>query len=145
MVDTISEMIADSSLSPSSTVAIIYRTNAQSRYLEEACVQKNIPYVMRGGAGGFYKRAEVKDCLCFLRWLYNGNDETAMLRAFATPSRGLGPKTIAAFKDYYTLVDTFYRETLPESARPSRLDILTSLVGADSNGIQLEYNRLSRS
>ncbi len=121
-------MIADFSLGPESTAAIIYRTNAQSRYLEEACVARNLPYVIRGGAGGFYKRAEVKDCLCFLRWLYNGNDESAMIRAFKTPSRGLGDKAIVEFKEYCTAVDNFYRESMTGSARPSKLDVLTSMV-----------------
>lgn len=127
VVDTVKEMIADSSLGPNSTVAVIYRTNAQSRYLEEACVQKNLPYVIRGGAGGFYKRAEVKDCLCFLRWFYNGNDESAMLRAFRTPSRGLGDKAVAEFKDYCSAVDGFYRESHLGESRPSKLDVLVAL------------------
>lgn len=126
------ELIADSSLTSDSTVAVIFRTNAQSRFLEEACVSKNIPYVIRGGAGGFYKRAEVKDTLCFLRWMYNGNDESAMIRAFRTPSRGLGDKAITAFKDYCNLVDTFYRESLQHTSRPSKLDILISM--AEENG-----------
>lgn len=128
VVKTILELRADSSLGPESTVAVIYRTNAQSRHLEEACVANNLPYVIRGGAGGFYKRAEVKDCLCFLRWLHNGNDESAMIRAFKTPAKGLGDKAIIEFKGYCTAVDNFYRESLPESARPTKLDILTSMV-----------------
>ena len=63
VVDTITDMIADSTIGPDQTLAVIYRTNAQSRYLEEACVHNNLPYVIRGGAGGFYKRAEVKQKL----------------------------------------------------------------------------------
>jgi ATP-dependent exoDNAse (exonuclease V) beta subunit len=129
VVDTIGDLIEDSSLTSESTVAIIYRTNSQSRFLEEACVSKNLPYVIRGGAGGFYKRAEIKDCLCFLRWLYNGNDESAMIRAFQTPSRGLGDKAIAAFKTYCGAVDSFYRNSSPGTARPSKLDILLSMTG----------------
>jgi ATP-dependent exoDNAse (exonuclease V) beta subunit len=131
VVDNIVDLVADSSLTSESTVAIVYRTNAQSRFLEEACVAKNLPYVIRGGAGGFYKRAEVKDCMCFLRWMYNGNDESAMIRAFQTPSRGLGDKAVAAFKDYCSAVDMFYRVSLPGTVRPSKLDILFSLTGMD--------------
>lgn len=131
MVNSILELREDPFFGPESTVAVIYRTNAQSRYLEEACVSKKLPYVIRGGAGGFYKRAEVKDCLCFLRWLYNGNDESAMLRAFKTPARGLGDKAIQEFKDYCKAVDDFYRENLPERARPTKLDVLTSMVDED--------------
>ena len=129
VVETIVDLKKDSTLTSESTVAIIYRTNSQSRFLEEACVSKNLPYVIQGGAGGFYKRAEVKDCLCFLRWLYNGNDESAMIRAFQTPSRGLGDKAIAAFKTYCGAVDSFYRESSPGAARASKLDILLSMTG----------------
>ena len=126
-------MLASSSIGPESTVAVIYRTNAQSRHLEEACVQSNLPYVIRGGAGGFYKRAEVKDCLCFLRWLYNGNDESAMLRAFGTPSRGLGDKALIEFKEYCTAVDNFYRQYFPGEPRPSKLDVLISMAVGEGN------------
>jgi hypothetical protein len=135
VVDTIVDLIADSSLTSESTVAIIYRTNAQSRFLEEACVSKNIPYVIRGGAGGFYKRAEIKDVLCFLRWIYNGNDESAMIRAFQTPSRGLGDKAVAAFKSYCSAVDSFYRDSFPGTARPSKFDILLSMTGATGTSL----------
>jgi DNA helicase-2/ATP-dependent DNA helicase PcrA len=71
VVDNILDMVIAGTVKPDATVTLIYRTNAQSRHLEEACVQKGLNYVIRGAAGGFYKRAEIKDCLCFLRWLNN--------------------------------------------------------------------------
>lgn len=120
-------MIADSSLGPESSVAIIYRTNAQSRHFEEACVKNNLPYVIRGGARGFYNRAEVKDCLCFLKWLANGNHEPAMIRAFQTPRKGIGEKAIADFKKYCSEVERYYLKHLPGKVPPSQLDILISL------------------
>jgi len=62
VVKTINSMLEAGDLSPSSTVALIYRTNAQSRLLEEACVEHNLRYVIRGSSGAFYKRQEVQDC-----------------------------------------------------------------------------------
>ncbi len=110
VVDTILEMIDKRTIEPDHTVALIYRTNAQFRYLEEACVQNNLPYVIRGGAGGFYKRAEVKDFLCFLRWLHHGNDKGAMLQVVKTPTRGIGNKAVTEFGEYCTELEAFYRE-----------------------------------
>jgi ATP-dependent exoDNAse (exonuclease V) beta subunit len=132
VVDTILEMIDKGTIEPDHTVALIYRTNAQSRYLEEACVQNNLPYVIRGGAGGFYKRAEVKDCLCFLRFLHNGNDEGSMLRAVKTPTRGIGDKAVTEFREYCTELEAFYRENFPETKRPTRLDILISMTDGEN-------------
>uniref|UniRef100_A0A7S4AC05 DNA 3'-5' helicase n=1 Tax=Pseudo-nitzschia australis TaxID=44445 RepID=A0A7S4AC05_9STRA len=134
VVDTILNMTANDEISPRDTVAMIYRTNAQSRYLEEACVQKNLPYVIRGGAGGFYKRAEIKDCLCFLRWLYSGNDEGSMIRAMKTPSKGIGEKGFGEFKEYCELVQSYIRQNYPDSDRPTYLDILISMTNGEEGG-----------
>jgi DNA helicase-2/ATP-dependent DNA helicase PcrA len=128
VVDTILNMTKQEDIIPGDTVAMLYRTNAQSRYLEEACVQKNLPYVIRGGAGGFYKRAEIKDCLCFLRWIHNGNDEGAILRAMKTPSKGIGEKTYEEFKSYCETVQTYVRQYYPLNERPSPLDVLISMT-----------------
>ena len=133
VVDTIVGMIAEGKLGPDKSVALIYRTNAQSRYLEEACVRKNIPYVIRGGAGGFYKRAEVKDCLCFLRWIHNGNDEGAMVRAIKTPSKGIGDKAMVEFREYCDEVLAFHQEKFPEMKRLTPLEILISMTDAESS------------
>lgn len=124
VVKNIQKMLASGHYNPSSTVAILYRTNAQSRLLEEACVNNNLPYVILGKATSFYKRREVKDCLCFLRWLYNGRDKGSMIRAFQTPSRGLGEKGIEQFEDYCSLVDGAAMKA--GRVRPSQLDILLS-------------------
>ncbi|HBJ77103.1 MAG TPA: ATP-dependent DNA helicase [Porphyromonadaceae bacterium] len=74
--------------------AILYRTNAQSRTLEDALRKKNLPYRIYGGIG-FYQRKEVKDILSYLRLIVNPNDEEAFLRAINTPSRGIGIATIS--------------------------------------------------
>eukprot|EP00980_Cylindrotheca_fusiformis_P014200 scaffold3736_cov103-Cylindrotheca_fusiformis.AAC.2 len=131
VVDNISDMLASGDLQPKQSAAVIYRTNAQSRYLEEACVQKNLPYVIRGGGASFYKRAEVKDCLCFLRWLHNGNDNVAMLRSMTTPSRGIGDAALREFDEYYNEVDSFHREHFPQKPRLTPLDVLISMTDGE--------------
>ncbi|KAL3944885.1 MAG: hypothetical protein SGBAC_001030 [Bacillariaceae sp.] len=133
VIDNIAEMLVSGDLQSSETAAIIYRTNAQSRYLEEACVQKNIPYVIRGGGASFYKRAEVKDCLCFLRWLHNGNDEVSMIRAMKTPSRGIGDVAIREFRGYMEEVNTYYQLHHPTLKRPTPLEVLISMTDGESN------------
>jgi DNA helicase-2/ATP-dependent DNA helicase PcrA len=130
VVDTILNMTAHGDIGPTDTVAMIYRTNAQSRYLEEACVKQNLPYVIRGGAGGFYKRAEIRDCLCFLKWLHNGNDEGSMVRAMKTPSKGIGEKAFREFKEYCDLVKSYFRQNAPGET-PTCLDILISMTNAE--------------
>lgn len=133
VVDNIAEMLINGDLQPTQSAAIIYRTNAQSRYLEEACVQKNLPYVIRGGGASFYKRAEVKDCLCFFRWLHNGNDTGSMLRAMKTPSRGIGDAAMREFGEYYDEVDSFHREHYPQKPRLTPLDVLISMTDGESS------------
>jgi DNA helicase-2/ATP-dependent DNA helicase PcrA len=74
-------------------IAILYRTNAQSRAVEEALVRHRIPYVMIGGVK-FFARAEVKDVLAYLRLLVNPADSLATKRIINTPPRGIGPGTV---------------------------------------------------
>jgi DNA helicase II / ATP-dependent DNA helicase PcrA len=114
------------------TIACIYRTNAQSRAIEEACVLHNVPYILFGGATSFYKRQEVKDCLCFLRWLYNGSDRSSMLRSFGTPKRGIGDSAIREFDQYCALVNTHWAENSPGILKPTPLEILYHISGDDS-------------
>lgn len=75
------------------TNAVLYRTNAQSRAFEEAFMRAGIPYRIYGGLR-FFERAEVKDAMAYVRLLLNRNDDEALERALATPSRGIGAKTI---------------------------------------------------
>jgi DNA helicase II / ATP-dependent DNA helicase PcrA len=72
-------------------MAILFRTNAQSRVFEEILRRRKIPYVLIGGIS-FYERAEIKDCLAYLRLLVNPKDNVSFERVFNLPSRGLGEK-----------------------------------------------------
>ncbi len=77
-----------------SAFAVMYRTNAQSRPLEEAFVRSGIPYRLVGGTR-FYERREVKDLLAYLRLLHNPFDSIALMRVINLPPRGIGDKTLA--------------------------------------------------
>ena len=131
VVKEINKMCEDGTISPTSTVAIIYRTNAQSRALEEACVANNLQYLVRGSVGTFYSRAEIKDSLCFLKWIYNGRDQSAMTRAFKTPSRGLGDVSIREFMSYCSEVENQLQNN-DYSITTTPLDILISLTNSNS-------------
>ncbi len=74
--------------------AILYRTNAQSRALEEALRKANIPYRIYGGLS-FYQRKEIKDAIAYMRFTINPNDEEALKRIINFPKRGIGPTTVA--------------------------------------------------
>jgi DNA helicase-2/ATP-dependent DNA helicase PcrA len=134
VVESIKNLLENGELNPEKTVAVIYRTNAQSRAVEEACVKHSLPYVIRGGAGTFYNRAEIKDCLCFLRWINNGRDQAAMTRAAKTPSKGIGEKAMAEFRGYCSQLDDFYLSEHPKLTRPTPLDILISLTHGEEPG-----------
>ena len=74
-------------------LAVLYRTNAQSRPMEEALVRHRIPYRLIGGVR-FYQRREVKDVLAYLRLVHNRLDEASLLRVLNVPSRGIGEKSV---------------------------------------------------
>jgi len=79
-------------------VAILYRTNAQSRVLEDACRRHNIPYIIVGGLK-FYDRKEVKDMLAYLHVLVNPKDSVSLRRMINTPIRGIGSGTVAKLEE----------------------------------------------
>ncbi|MEO6728740.1 MAG: UvrD-helicase domain-containing protein [Candidatus Dojkabacteria bacterium] len=74
--------------------AVLYRTNAQSRTLEEAFLQNNVPYKIVGGVR-FYERKEIKDILAYLRIIYNPKDNSSFKRVVNTPRRGIGDKSVS--------------------------------------------------
>ena len=73
--------------------AVLYRTNAQSRLLEEKCLLYNIPYRLVGGVN-FYQRREIKDILSYLKTIANGRDDLAVMRIINVPKRGIGAASV---------------------------------------------------
>lgn len=79
--------------------AVLYRTNAQSRMIEEKLIQRNIPYCLVGGVN-FYQRKEIKDILAYLRTINNGRDDVSVKRIINVPKRGIGLTTIDRLTQY---------------------------------------------
>lgn len=75
-------------------IAVMYRTNAQSRALEEAFVRAGLPYRLVGGVR-FYQRREIKDLLSYLRLVLNPHDDLSLVRVLNVPPRGIGPATLS--------------------------------------------------
>ena len=78
---------------PKSEIAILYRTNAQSRNMEEELLSENIPYKVVGSFY-FYNRKEIKDLISYLKLIYNSHDDVSLMRVINVPKRQIGPKTI---------------------------------------------------
>ncbi|MDR0195524.1 MAG: UvrD-helicase domain-containing protein [Myroides sp.] len=89
--------------------AILYRTNAQSRAMEDALRKKDIPYRIYGGLS-FYQRKEIKDVLCYLRLVINPKDEEALVRVINYPARGIGNTTM----DKLTIAANHYKRSIFE-------------------------------
>lgn len=94
VVDTIAQLVTGKQFEPGEC-AVMYRTNAQSRLLEEAFLQARLPYRLVG-AQRFYGRREVKDVIAFLRLVHNPADEISLDRIINIPPRGVGEKTLLA-------------------------------------------------
>ena len=92
-------------------MAILYRTNAQSRLIEEEMLKNGIPYRIVGSFY-FYNRKEIKDLLCYLRLINNHDDDVSLLRVINTPKRGIGDKTIEALTNKANLNKTSLFEAI---------------------------------
>ncbi len=128
-------------------VAILYRTNAQSRLFEEKMILKNIPYKIIGGQN-FYDRKEIKDILAYLKTINNGLDGIAVKRIINVPRRGIGLTTVDRINDYAVGHDiSFYDALLRAQVIPglertaSKLTPFISLMeGLKSRVNQEGYN-----
>jgi DNA helicase II / ATP-dependent DNA helicase PcrA len=96
-------------------VAVFYRTNAQSRVIEESFVRAGVPYRVVGGVK-FYDRREVKDVLAYLRALVNPDDEVSWKRIVNTPKRGVGDTSVAKVDAYARATGLTFRHALQEAA-----------------------------
>lgn len=103
-------------------IAVLYRTNAQSRVLEEEMLKENLPYRVIGSFY-FYSRKEIKDLIAYLRLIHNSRDNVSLLRVINTPKRGIGLKTI---------------ENLTKKADLENISIYEAI----SSGKELEFKNL---
>ena len=103
-------------------IAVLYRTNAQSRSIEDVLLRENIPYKVIGSFY-FYNRKEIKDLIAYMKLIYNPKDDTSLLRIINTPKRGIGAKTI---------------EHLTEKARIEGI----SLFDAIESGKEMQFKQL---
>lgn len=101
--------------------AVLYRTNAQSRSLEEAFLRYGLSYQIVGGVR-FYERKEIKDVLAYLRFIFQPNDQVSLNRIINVPPRGLGQKSLQKFFDY---CNKYEMPLLEAMAQASVIDGLT--------------------
>ncbi len=100
--------------------AILYRSNAQSRVLEEALLSASIPYRIYGGLR-FFERAEIKDALAYLRLIANRNDDAAFERVVNTPTRGIGDRTVDVIREHARASGTSLWQASLEQCEGKRL------------------------
>ena len=115
-------------------MAVLYRTNAQSRALEEALVRWGLPYLVVGGLR-FYDRREIKDMLAYLRLLVNPSDTVSLLRVLNVPRRGIGKTTVER------LTDAANQLGLPLWEVVSDPEAVRSLAGRSARGL-LQFQEL---
>ena len=97
-------------------IAILYRTNSQSRVMEESLRKQNIPYRIYGGLS-FYQRKEIKDVIAYLRLVCNSNDEEALKRIINYPARGIGDTTVNKISECARLHEVSMWEVLSDMLR----------------------------
>ena len=112
-------------------IAVFYRTNAQTRALEELLIRSAVPYRVLGGTK-FYERAEIKDAIAYLTTIVNPFDEYALRRILNTPKRGIGPMTDAQIAQFATSHSISFRDAMREVEAlgfgPKIKSAITSLV-----------------
>ncbi|MEI3508885.1 MAG: 3'-5' exonuclease [Bacilli bacterium] len=136
---------------PKEGIAVLYRTNAQSRNMEEVLLRENIPYKVVGSFY-FYNRKEIKDLISYLKLIYNPHDDVSLMRVINVPKRQIGPKTIEniALKaatngtSLYEAIDSgkelLFKHIIEDIKKESEDISLTDLVDLilDKSGIRQE-------
>ena len=116
--------------------AVLYRTNAQSRMMEEFFVREGIPYDLVGGTN-FYSRKEIKDILAYLKTIDNGRDDLAVKRIINVPKRGIGAATLQKVQKYATEENISFFDALTEAERIPGLGKAEGKLVAFANMIQV--------
>jgi len=114
-------------------VALFYRTNAQSRVLEEVLIRFGVPYRVIGNVR-FYERKEIKDALAYLRVIANPTDEVSLRRIINVPKRGIGDQTVAALERFATEADIPIAEAI-DRADETELSGRARSAVADVSGL----------
>lgn len=122
--------------------AVLFRTNAQARLLEERFVLEGIPYNVVGGTN-FYARREIKDLLAYLKTIDNGRDDLAVKRIINVPKRGIGLTTIAKVDDYAKMREISFYDALCHADEIRGLGKAEGKLRAFVNMIQVFRSRLS--
>lgn len=146
VVDSIDTRI-QGGLARYSECAVLYRTNAQSRVLEEKFVLRGIPYRIIGGQN-FYARKEIKDLLCYLKTIDNGKDDLAVRRIINVPKRGIGAASLSKVEDYAVRSNLSFFEALEQAREIPTLGKAADKISGFVNMIQvlrakLEYISLA--
>ena len=121
--------------------ACLYRTNAQSRAIEEKLIQNNIPYKLIGGVN-FYQRKEVKDMLAYLKTIDNGRDDVAVKRIINIPKRGIGATTLGRVDDYALANNISFFEALMECESIPGLGKAVHKINEFVNFIRVQRSKL---
>lgn len=150
VVDNIVQLVATKQ-SQTGDFAVMYRTNAQSRLLEEAFLHANLPYKLVG-AQRFYGRREVKNVIAYLRLAHNPDDEISLARVINVPARGIGTKTMIALRTIAQKIGISPGELLLELGKDGslhlesfnpRMGLALSKFGAMLAGWRLKHHELT--
>ncbi len=130
--------VSDMGLRPLSDFAVLYRTNAQSRAVEDAMIRYGVPYRLVGGTR-FYDRKEIKDIIAYLKLIYQPADRASFLRIVNVPTRGLGATSVAKFLDWHdaqpiTIIDSLKNANLCSVVTPRARQALV-LLGEALDGL----------
>lgn len=134
--------------------AILYRTNAQSRSVEEGLLKANIPYKVIGSYY-FYNRKEIKDLIAYLNLIYNKNDSVSLERVINTPKRGIGQKSVDAIRErakienisMFDAIDSGkeleWKNMIYDLIEYSKNSSLSDLIGyvLEKTGLKFEYEK----
>lgn len=141
ITDDISRKIKDG-IVEAGECAVLFRTNAQARLLEERFVVEGIPYDVVGGTN-FYARREIKDLLSYLKTVDNARDDLAVKRIINVPKRGIGAATIAKVDDYAQMHEISFYEALCHADEIQGLGKAEAKIRPFVNMIQVFRSRLS--
>ncbi len=147
VVDTIAQLVASGDFEPRDC-AVMYRTNAMSRLIEEAFLQARLPYRLVG-AQRFYGRREVKDIIAFMRLVHNPADEASLDRIINVPPRGVGEKTLTTLHMVARQNETSPAAILLDLARGAESPFYKSFTGraavplADFGGMLANWRTLA--